>query len=779
MSLRLRHAAPDDVWNIIVHARSVSVVESTGGVALTALQEEGALRALRILTRYGGVLVADSVGMGKTYIGVRLIELAGGPPHTVTVVVPATLRTKWRRTLGPTLADVRVVTHTSLSRHAATRNEYSVASNGQSLIVVDEAHQFRNPRTARYRALSRLSTQARVVLLSATPINNRLSDLYWLLRLFLGNGDLRDTGVPDLRSALQTDGSAFSLTAARVVSQVVVRRTRADLPRDHAGARVGFPRRKKPVPISYDLEHCYPDVHRALHAISEELRFAPFRMSVYAPELHTQDAHALVRIGLVKRLESSICAWRSSLMRLLRFTELSAETVRTGGYLQARDVGRGDPVQLALTALLARPLPESVDRARLLHDIECDAVLLQELIASTPPGTEDPKATVLQHLIQDLGDSPRVIFTQYKETAEHLFNTLGFHQSALLHGSRAAIASGVISRRAVLEQFAPVAMRGSVPRAHERILTLISTDVLAEGLDLQDAQHCISYDLPWNPVRLMQRIGRIDRMHSPHAYICPWYFVPGSAVDDMLELLRRLRRKMKTIESTVGREPPILVRKRNSSTTHGRPALRDVFGELRSLATAPKTSSDRCIPVSYFQFSSAERRSAVFAMESGECRWWEGFVEQSHGPARALTEREIAALLLDVHCEGLPGGCNSAETRQAATWALTERRRSQCREESRNDVCRAASTALLAALRRTPGGATQRMCDAAEKLLRRLRGGLPVAQERELAAALRTARRVDAYELVPRIERIIGGSNRAAARPRIVAILVIQGTGPG
>lgn len=773
MSLRLRRAAPDDVWNTIVHARTVSVAARTEGIALTALQEEGAARALRILTHYGGVLIADSVGMGKTYVGVRLIELAGGPPHSVTVVVPATLKSKWRRTLGPGLADVRLVTHTGLSRDALTGNERSAARMDQALIVVDEAHQFRNPRTARYRALSRMTAHAPVVLLSATPINNRLSDLYWLLRLFLGNGDLRDSGVPDLRSALQAEGSGISLTAARVVSQVVVRRTRADLPRDGAGNRSGFPRRRKPVAVTYDLERGYPDVRHALDVISQQLRLAPFRMSEYAPRLHHQDANALVRIGLVKRLESSICAWRSSLMRLLRFTELSAETVRSGGYLRAGDIGRGDPVQLALSALLARPLPRSVDRGRLLHDLDADTALLKSLIVSLPADMEDPKAIMLERLIQNLGGTSRVIFTQYKETAEHLFKQLGSRQSALLHGSRAAIASGATGRRAVLEQFAPVAMRASVPRSHERILTLISTDVLAEGLDLQDAQHCISYDLPWNPVRMMQRIGRIDRMHSPHAHICPWYFVPDAGVDDILEILRRLRRKMKTIESTVGYEPSILVR-RKPAPGHRRTVSVDVFRELCGLAAAPMLSSDPRIPVACLRFPAAERRAAVFALESRECRWWEGFVEQSEGPARALTEREIAALLLEVRREGFPTSCKSADTRRAVAWALAVRRRPHWLEESRDDACRAACIALRSALRRTPGGATPTMCDVAETLLRRLRTGLPVAQERELAAVLRTARRVDAHELLRQVERIAGRARHATPRPRIVAILVMR-----
>lgn len=530
---------------------------------LTRLQEEGARRASAIMTRYGGVIVADSVGMGKTFVALRMVRDALAQNWSIIVVVPATLRRKWWAALGSAGAAPQMAppagqapaSRVILTSHARVHH-LGVARDGRPrLVIVDEAHQFRNPRTARYRALARVTANAHVVLLTATPINNRAADLYWLLRLFLGDGALAEVGVPDLRAALLESDSRDDALMRRAAAAIVVRRTRADWARagDDSVASVRFPRHHPPRAVGYEPDMEELGLLSSVEQSLPQLRFSAFEV----PRRHLHRAPGstamLVRYGLLKRAESSTAALRESLLRLLRFLDAFADAVACGGYIRAGDMRERDALQLALTALVARPLPRSADRAALHEDVLHDGELVRQLLAAVPSGVP-AKLRALRALLRELDGSRCVVFTEYTETAEALFTALPRAGTALLHGTRAAVASGAASRRAVLEAFAPNASGCAAPQLHERIQTLIATDVLAEGLDLQDANHCISYDLPWNPVRLMQRAGRIDRLGSPHSDVYVWYFQPRNEIERWIGLMRRLRGKVETIARAVGAE---------------------------------------------------------------------------------------------------------------------------------------------------------------------------------------------------------------------------------
>lgn len=511
--------------------------------------------------RYGGVIIADSVGMGKTYVALRMIADALARDWRVVVAVPATLRRKWRsaieaagagiagRRQAASAGTVTLTSHTMLSRIDA-------ACDGRPrLVVVDEAHQFRNPRTARYRALARLTADAYVVLLTATPINNRAADLYWLLRLFLGDGALADAGVPDLRAALLERTREDDMLMRRAARAVVVRRTRTDYEQSNGNAAMGmrFPRRHPARAIAYEPDTEELELLAATERTLPSLRLSAFEVGHHRRTSDFGSTAMLVRYGLLKRAESSTSAFRASLLRLLRFLDAFAEAVSCGGYVRAGDMHVRDPLQLSLAALVARPLPRHADRARLHEDVISDRELVQTLLGSIPP-KRSAKLNALEAILSGLGDSKCVVFTEYMETAEALFASLPREGTALLHGTRAALASGAASRHAVLEAFAPLALGATGPQLHARVRTLIATDVLAEGLDLQDANHCISYDLPWNPVRLMQRAGRIDRLGSPHKDVFVWYFEPRNEIERWIGLMRRIRGKLETISRAVGAE---------------------------------------------------------------------------------------------------------------------------------------------------------------------------------------------------------------------------------
>ena len=618
---------------------------------LADFQEAAVRRASRILDSRRGVVIADSVGLGKTYVALALVEEALRNRLRVAVFTPAALRREWTRALkrlrarlgvadayglpepfdpailqrpwptGTTQTNGRrapidgwrarvdegraptdgrptqIVDHRPflawVSHERLSRGTYPHARiAGLDLVVVDEAHAFRSPRTRRYRALAELCRGARVVLLTATPVNNSVWDLYFQLRLFAGDGDFRDVGVPDLREAIRAAADAGTSTPPSllpVLHEVVIRRTRPFLRQHYGGIRtprttspVRFPRRAAPVPILYSLDGVPPGIDAIVETI-ETLTFAAFRPERYtggdgsAAEGKGGDDNAgggyratggvadLMRAGMLKRLESSLAAFRASLRRQLRYLDAFLSALDRGRLLRPRDhralytaAGDGDFAQLVLEEVALVPLPPRLDVARLRRDIAADRGRLADLLARAGP--DDPKLDRLIRLLNhELRGEKVLLFTEYRDTARYLWRAL-VHRGgvALIDGVGAFLGTGRAGRRAVIERFAPRANHVRPPPARERVDLLIATDVLAEGLNLQDAAHVVSYDLPWNPVRLIQRIGRIDRLGSPHEAVHPYHFLPDRGLDRALRLLDRLRTKLTAIGRTVGADGAVL-----------------------------------------------------------------------------------------------------------------------------------------------------------------------------------------------------------------------------
>lgn len=785
---------PARAWTLLAHSvvEPCDLAATPAGVSLTMLQAEGAARAAAIIDRYGGVIVADSVGMGKTYIALRLIEHAVAAQTPVVLVIPATLRTKWRAALRSAGLE-RAPPVVTLVTHALVHRTLRPA-DGAALVVVDEAHQFRNPQTARYRALALLCAHARVVLLTATPINNRPADLYWLLRLFVGDGAFYDAGVPDLRAILCERGEATHADLARrVVARVVVRRTRSDLPalRDTGLPHLRFPQRRAPRPVPYELRAACPDLIDGLDDAFALLRLSAFDLSAPSREPTMRAAArrpiaGLIRIGLLKRLESSTEAFRASLMRLLRFLDVFDEAVACGGYLRARDSRTTDPLQFSLTPLLARPLPRTVDRAQLAQDVAADRDVLRRMLHAVPTDGAGTKTVVLAQLLDRLADSPRVVFTEYADTAEALFAALPKDGVALLHGTRAALASGPVSRRTVLERFAPAACGVRPPPHHEHIHTLIATDVLAEGLDLQDARHCISFDLPWNPVRLMQRAGRIDRLGSPHDEVSVWYFEPTAELERLLGLMRRLGAKVRTIERTLGTEHAV-VRETHGDVAADRGAraaletLRTLVPVMRAAATDGKTTSGNVRPSPGAVMAARTATGAVdaptllLAWRIGESSWVDG-VRLAPDATQHLEVADIARLLVALH-PARPAARGGATARGAIIDALRAYRAYMAGHAcGASSLARRTAATLRWALAQPRGTPDAALCRRADRILRQLRRGLPTGAADSLRDVLRAHAASDARALCTTLEGVLAGRRSHSTRQRksLVAALLLE-----
>jgi superfamily II DNA or RNA helicase len=537
---------------------------------LTAFQEEGARRLRHILRTRGGAILADAVGLGKTYVALALVEEALRSGREVVVVVPAALRGSWKGPLrrlsttrggdpqGP--VGVRLVSHAQLSRGASMP-----PGSRPRRVVVDEAHRFRNPATRRYRTLARVlhgrdavGVPTELLLLTATPVNNSVVDLYHLVRLFLPDGGLRDAGIPSLRAAFLGESTGGrggfaqggmnagpdALAVRAAVRELVVRRTRRMVRERFGtasppGTNVRFPGRA-PVSVVPYVDPGVPDRVRRIEGL--ELR-------AYGP-----GATALVRFGLLKRMASSGWAFRRSLMRLRTFLEEVAEAGERGQLLPPGGRfrgGDGDPLQRLLPGVLTERAPPDVDPERLAASARRDIELAEALIGEEP--INDGKAAALEALLDRLEGEKVVLFTEYRDTAEHLWRGLGRRfRVGRVDGASAWLGRRPAGRGAVVHRFAPVSNKRSPPIERERVDILIATDVLSEGLNLQDARHVVSYDLPWNPVRLLQRIGRIDRLGSPHDVVFAHVFVPDRGLDEVLGLTRRLRRKLDGISGSVG-----------------------------------------------------------------------------------------------------------------------------------------------------------------------------------------------------------------------------------
>jgi superfamily II DNA or RNA helicase len=476
-------------------------------------------RLLGIVSRYGGALLADAVGLGKSYVALA-VALALGEPFTL--VVPAVLVDQWRGLLGEHGVDAPIITHEALSAGTVRLSDRPTVR----LFIVDEAHRFRNPDTNRYRALGRLAVGARVLLVTATPVHNRIADLFHLFRLFLRDHDLTALGVPSLRRAArgELDGRAVALVAARLIVARSRRRVRA-----------GYTAR--PLVLSFP-ERAAGEVIRAGPTGDTDLE----RLVAGVGELAAGgDAAGLFRLLLLSQLASSLAAFRASLRRYEAFLDLARDAGLEGRALSRADFQRlfppaeTDDLQLTLFPLLlppgAAPVTER-DRgvARRLRDL---SVL-----------TEDPKADALERLLGRAGKT--IVFVRPRATVRYLLRRLRVRRIAAVMGDIGWFAAGRATRAEVLRAFAPHAQGAAAPAAALETDILIATDLLSEGLNLQDATRVIHYDLPWSPARLAQRVGRIDRMGSPHARIETVTFLPPRVLEDALALEQRLDAKTHT-----------------------------------------------------------------------------------------------------------------------------------------------------------------------------------------------------------------------------------------
>ena len=638
---------------------------------LAGFQQQAVQRCIDLLKRHWGAMLCDSVGLGKTYEGLGILRefanlrnsdgVSAGSTRAL-IVCPAQLQDNWNTArLQEWGIFAETVTMESLPQFAGlpdrsadsmditenlTRNKLRYYQDHFDIILVDESHNFRNPNTKRYRALMDIirggKPDTRVLLLTATPVNNSVWDLYHQLALITRGDDTWYAGrgpVANLKTAFQAIDDGKAGTALLDIMMLsLVRRTRHDIRALQeageelkvGGQPIKFPEHEIPESVPYNLQGIYGNIYQDVTAAIESLNFAVYRLDEYGLELGEQGRSSsapqrrqrnanfigIMRTILLKRMESSLAALTATVKGLVDYLNLFLAQLEQGYVLTPKqayqlratlggslpdheqdmdELGPGSPD--ALPDKLEAPA-DAQQREGLYNDAAADRDRLAGLLSNLEwldqmlAEQGDPKAQAVRCLLeclpsQDANGQPTkvALFTTYKDTAEHLFRQFGgdpqevpgnnFRVASNLTDQRPmSLLTGSVNqnrRRTVIEHFAPLAVHRETeplddpslleklaPLRKQGIDLLIATDVLSEGQNLQDAQYLINYDLPWNPVRIIQRAGRIDRLFSPHEKVFIYNVMPEDGLENLLKLVKNLSAKIETIEETVALDASVL-----------------------------------------------------------------------------------------------------------------------------------------------------------------------------------------------------------------------------
>lgn len=650
---------------------------------LYPFQKDGVKSAINKLRNYGGCIIADSVGLGKTYEALAVIKYYESLNKQVLVLCPKKLRENWtvyqarkQSNLNPLERDrlnFNVLYHTDVNRQKG-RSEADGIDFATfnwaifDLVVIDESHNFRGTPTLEeerdgsgdykmnramwlMERIIKPGSKTKVLLLSATPVNNTLADLRNQIKLIthgeesISSEDIQIDGISEMlrlaqsrfttwadpkknsnrkvKDLIESLGSDFT----RLLDTITIARSRRHIERYYNSADIGiFPDRIPPISV-------YPDIDLlkrfpSYDAISDRIDTYQFRL--YNPfrylktdELRmqyeaianrsgiksfTQDKReklliSMMKVGYLKRLESSIESFQISMDRTLK--KIEALELKIARFKKTK---KDEEIETEIDESLSpdSPSPDDPDgeigsrlKYRLEHlnldnwlaDLEADKTALIDLynIATAVTPERDAKLDDLRKLIKSKIKKPLnkdnkkvIVFTAFADTAEYLFSSLkswardemGLH-IALIAGSRY---DNTLDKRSndfntILTYFSPRSKgRDKLPSLiqGEEIDILIATDCISEGQNLQDCDYLVNYDIHWNPVRIIQRFGRIDRLKSTNEQIQLVNFWPTPDLNKYINLKDRVEARMALVDLTATAEDDLL---RNTK------GLDDIIGE--------------------------------------------------------------------------------------------------------------------------------------------------------------------------------------------------------
>lgn len=622
-------------------------------------QEDAALAIINKLEKYNGCILADSVGLGKTFTALAVIKYYENRNKSVLVLCPKKLAENWNTykdnyVNNPIAADrlrYDVLFHTDLSRDHGTSNGLDLdrlSWGNYDLVVIDESHNFRNggelsgedQKENRYLKLLnkvvRAGVKTKVLMLSATPVNNRFNDLKnQLVLAYEGTPELIDEklntskSIDEIFRQAQTAFNAWSKLPAEerttdnllrrldfdffeVLDSVTIARSRKHIEKYYNTEKIGkFPERRKPIslrPSLTDLPSAinYNEIYEQLSQLQLEIYtpsayIFPSKMQKYIDLTHhkgnnlTQSGREegirrLMSVNLLKRLESSVPSFRLTLERI---RNLIMETIE--GITQYEKCGEANIDMYEADSDDFDMEDQNTDYCTVGHKVKIDLAdmdykswkdvlqkdadtleLLILMIADITP-EHDTKLQELYKLISQKIENPInpgnkkvLIFTAFSDTAEYLYDNVSRYVMEK-YGLNTGMISGTVDGKTTLKNFkatfnniltcfSPVSKDRDVlmPGSKKDIDILIATDCISEGQNLQDCDYCVNYDIHWNPVRIIQRFGRIDRIGSRNKQIQLVNFWPDLTLDEYINLKVRVETRMKiSVLTSTGDDNPI------------------------------------------------------------------------------------------------------------------------------------------------------------------------------------------------------------------------------
>ncbi|MBP8689548.1 helicase, partial [Patescibacteria group bacterium] len=574
-------------------------------------QEQAVLNAKRILNEYGGVFLSDVVGLGKTYIAAML---AGQLDGRTMVLAPPSLINRNNPGSWPNVfhdfnipADFISIGNLDEAKRVSKNRDFKN-------IIIDEAHRFRNENTISYEKLAEICRGKRVILVTATPFNNSPKDLLSLIKLFQNVKNSNIPGTKDLDSFfnnlekklpkierqnnvkeyIQIIQSNATEIRNKVLKYIMIRRTRSEIEKYYADDlkqnNIKFPEIEKPQPLYYllndDEDKIFDDT---LREITQNFKYARYTPLLYLKEGLTdrkaqsqKNMGSFMKILLVKRLESSFYAFKQTIDRFIKSYENFIKAFNNNGnvfiskkhikkILEYVDSDNYDEINKILEEGDAEQYSINEFSSDFLNDLNNDLQILKKIKYNWSKINRDPKLdTLIENIIKNdiLKNNKIILFTESKETAEYLAENINnkLNSKALLfHGN-----SPENIKDEVIKNF-----DANQKDKKDDYQILISTDVLSEGVNLHRANVVINYDIPWNPTKLIQRIGRINRVDTPFDKIYTFNFFPTKQAEKEINLEAIARSKIEAFLTLLGGDSSIL--------TEGEPVYsHELFDKLTS-----------------------------------------------------------------------------------------------------------------------------------------------------------------------------------------------------
>lgn len=607
-------------------------IQLPDGVKDLKYQKDAVIQGYQMLMQHNGLFLADVVGLGKTMIATmiakRFIE-ANGKDTNVLVVYPPALEENWKKTfdLFGISRKAQFITNGSLSKILDGRDQYKDKEEFD-LIIVDEAHGFRSDSSGKYDELQKIcksaccnvgllkSSQKKVMLLSATPLNNRPDDLQNLLLLFQNSQTCTIDGIPNLkaffsphiqnynklmrerdtRDVTKEVDTMYEEIRSKVIDKVTVRRTRnnilndADYRADIEQQGIVFPKILPPNELIYQMgeqtsnlfyetlaslsdeeypEHLYYARYRGVEFLKDE-----FRKKYKNAEHIGQTLAGIYRLHMVKRLESSFYAFKKSLCTLLRITKDMLQMFSENKVIIAPDLNVKDLLlkgweldQIIEYAIEQGYVKEDIVykadafKPKFIEMLRNDKDVLERLIAKWDEETSDPKFDLFKEKMEgEFFDAQKnasgklVVFSESVDTLTYL------HQRIKKELQREDVLMVTARNRKDKEGTIKENFDANYETDAQRFNIILTSDVLSEGINLHRSNIIVNYDSPWNATRLMQRIGRVNRIGSVAECIYNYMFYPSQQGDKEIKLYKNALIKLQGFHSAFGEDAQIYSR---------------------------------------------------------------------------------------------------------------------------------------------------------------------------------------------------------------------------